>query len=756
MPEAFDLVVVGGGPAGSTLAGLVKKHDPAARVLLLEKAAFPRHHIGESLLPGMIPVLKELGVWERLNSAGFPRKFGVVFVWGNDRKPWDADFNNLNLEMLEKHGRLLDTEFSWQVRRSEYDAILLDHAKGLGVEVRHGWKALEPVEKDGTIVGVSIEGPDGRREELACRTLADCSGQNGFLAPLRRTRKWRDDLKNVAAYAYFKGAKWKFEYQGHPDKTKIFVCSVPEGWFWYIPLSRDEVSVGLVSKADYVKRKGVKDMRAFFFDALSRCREIAPLVKSAAVMKGQDPADPGKDFFTAGDWSFVNDRACGPGWVAAGDAAFFIDPLLSSGVMMAHLSGHRAAYTLLAARREKDPALSRLLWKDYDRFCKEVSESFLTLVQYWYAHDPNAERWWKEAKGALQKTSPLDLSDKMSFVAVAAGMTYTFERAYTQHSMVFGASGAQHSWQWEGTKHELRRWTRQILAIVETGFLKKGKRGPAVRLAEARVRWKAVPDAWVPRWTLPRTLSTAFVPVAGEGSLRPVTRLELRRGKKPTAADPRRLLPPSLALLARLLDGRRSVGELKRLLRARTELPSDLLDGQVFRFLKDLAVLGAIDFKKGARAGARARAESPFRDGESALREGRPAAAEPLLDKAVSAGRGGAWALALRGEARRHLGRLDDSLADLDAALAALERTSLLERAALEDRLRLLRAKARLAAGEHAAAKEDADAALKANARQSEALIVRAKARTQLKDLAGAKADLEAALAIEAGDKGQG
>jgi tetratricopeptide (TPR) repeat protein len=188
--------------------------------------------------------------------------------------------------------------------------------------------------------------------------------------------------------------------------------------------------------------------------------------------------------------------------------------------------------------------------------------------------------------------------------------------------------------------------------------------------------------------------------------------------------------------------------------RARTDLPADVIDGQVFRLLKDLAVLGALEFAKRPSGSAPAR-EDDFRRGEAALRRGDPAAAEPLLARAALRRRGGAWARALLGEARRHLGRPEAALADLDAAVAALPAEKL-ERAMLEDRLRLLRAKLHLARGDHAAARRDADAALASNARHSEALVVRAKAALALGDLARAKSDLEAAQAIESGRKGQG
>jgi flavin-dependent dehydrogenase len=778
MSKAWDLIVVGGGPAGSTLAGIVRKYDPKARVLVLEKTPFPRHHVGESLLPGSIPVLKELGVHAKIDAGGFPRKMGVVFVWGDDRKPWDADFNNLNLAMVEKYGRLLDTEFSWQVLRSKYDEILLDHAKELGAEVRFGWRAVSAIEEKGKVVGVVVE-KDGRKEELRCETLADCSGQTGFLGAQRGTRNFNEELKNVAGYAYYKGAKWKFEFQGHPDKTKIFVCSVPEGWFWYIPLSKDMVSVGLVSKVSFVK---TKNYRKYFFDALDRCAEIKPLLKTAKLMTDVDPHEPGKDFFSAGDWSYENERACGPGWLAAGDAAFFLDPLLSSGVMMAHLSGHRAAYTWLSARREKDAAIRKLLWSDYDRFCKEVAGAFKALVRFWYRHDPNARAWWSEARTAHGNRSPVDLDDKTAFVAVAAGLTYYFERAYTSQSLLFGSSGAEHSWQWEGTKLELKNWTRQILAIVETGFLKaQPKRDAKVRRAEKEVARKEIPDSWIPRRAKTIEEQTAFLPMSADGRLHPARRFRVvaREGidDGDDAANPRRILPRSFALALDLVDGKRSVGAIKRELSRRSALPGDVLEGQAFRLLKDLAVLGAIEWTEAAGE-PRPKAEpldawTHFRAGEQALRRGEPAAAEAELDAAIEMGAPGPWTYALRGEARRHLGNSAGSAEDLDEALrlcAAPPKTkgtrleamraefeAGVERAMLEDRVRLLRGKLRLVSGDAKGAREDADAALKLNPRQSEALVVRAKAAMALGDLQGAKTDLAAALQIEtAGQRHEG
>jgi flavin-dependent dehydrogenase len=779
-PETdYDLIIVGAGPAGTTMGTLVKKYNPGARVLLIEKSQFPRHHIGESLLPGMIPVLKEMGVFPKLSEAGFPRKIGAMFVWGKDRTQWDADFNNLNLEMIRKYGRMLDAEFSWQVLRSRYDQILLDHARECGVEVLMGWQAVKPIEEGAKICGLLAAGPDGERT-LRSRLVADCSGQNGFLSQVRQTRRYREDLRNVAGYAYFKGAKWKFKFTGLPDLSKIFVCSVPQGWFWYIPISKDVVSVGLVSKADYVKRRGVKDFKSFFFQSLKDCREIWPLLKDAQLEKGIDPAEPEREFFSVKDWSYESGQACGDGWLAAGDAAFFIDPLLSSGVMMAHLSGHRAAYTISTAWREEDPEVLRRLWNDYDRFCKEVTGSFLALVKYWYHHEPLAREWWGKANEALRADTPLDLSDRMSFTAVAAGITYYFERAYTSQTMTFGASGTEHTWQWEGTKLELKKWTRQILAIVDTGFMKgKSPKGRKVAAAQTEAARVSIPDHWVPSWSCECRRSVAFLPESGKGTLNPIMRVEFLTAKEPP--HPKRILPSSCLAVLDLVDGRRDVADIKRILYGCVLIPKDIIDAQVFRVLKDLSVLGVVTFTKSpkrrasANEGHASTAWSRFREGETALKNGDCPTAEADFSAAISGGLGGAWVHALRGEARRHLGRYADAKADLDKALSVLEgatqpvagagrleilmakSNAAIERAWIEDRIRILRGKLRLATGDPQGAREDAEEALRLNPRQSEALIVRAKAGMELKDFAAAQDDLKRAMAIEsAGRKEEG
>ena len=269
LSERVDLVVIGGGPAGD--AGLVKLHAPERRVILLEKAKGPRHHVGESLLPGLVPVLKELGVFAAVDAAGFPRKIGANYVWGKDREPWENDFNDVNVSVMLKRGALPEKiEYSWQVRRSVYDEILLKRAESLGVEVVRDAVADGILEEGERIAGVRWRGADGAPRETRAALVADCSGQNGFLSRFRRIREYNENLKNVAGYAYYKGAKWKYEFSGHPDKTKIFICSVAAGWFWYIPIDKGIVSIGLVSSVERLKELG-GDLEAIY------ARELAAM-----------------------------------------------------------------------------------------------------------------------------------------------------------------------------------------------------------------------------------------------------------------------------------------------------------------------------------------------------------------------------------------------------------------------------------------------------------------------------------------------
>lgn len=714
LPSSCDLLVVGAGPAGATVATLFKKYRPKARVVLVEKSAFPRHRIGESLLPASIPILRELGVHDKIDAAGFVRKVGVTFVWGKDRRPWDADFSAVKMAYWRKFGRKLDLELAWQVERSRYDEVLLKHAVSQGVEAFTRTAAVAPLFDGKAVCGAVLRGPDGKAVEVRARHTADCTGQAAFLSGVRGGRVFRKDLRNVAAYGYFRGARWKYRYSGHPDKSRIFVCSRPEGWFWFIPISRDLVSVGLVSKASDAAAAG--DRREFFFSALKRCREIWPLVRGARLERGMDAAQPERDFFTAADWSYSNRHTVGDGWIAAGDAAFFLDPLLSSGVLMAHLSGQRAAYTLLTADAESDPGVRRSARADHERFCREVASSFADLVGYWYAHDPNATAWRKVALAGLRRRSPYALGERNSFAAAAAGVDIQFEAGHLNRALG--------GW----TNRPDRLWT------VPTGD--RDNRVPLIFAARGagrrkeRARAEADPSrAYALRG--PARTSVVWMVVAGTGTLGPIRRVTFTG---PDGAVMHRMLPRALAAAARLFDGRRTLAEVEAAIAARAEIPAHAAAAQ-FRFLvADLLESGLL-VEAGAGAPRRPRVAGRLR-AELLLLSGDAAGAQRLLSSGALARDRRPWTLALRAEAARASGRVAEALKGFDRALAAAESAAGGAGAGTAGRL------------------ARADAELERGWIVAEILCLRADARLQARDRDGALADADRVSAAEPGHRG--
>src|SRR6266516_3449785 len=232
MRESTQILIIGGGPAGSTAAGLLAREG--FQVTLLERDRFPRYHIGESILPSCRPIFETLGVWDKIEAHGFQPKGGAYFQWGSEE--WEVVFNNMGD----------DTPNAWQVVRSEFDKILLDHAAELGVEVLEG-VSVRDIEFDGDRAVAAqwyeTKAPD-RRGRIAFDYVIDASGRGGVFATRHlKSRRFHDVFRNVAAWAYWKNAK----PLDRGPKGAIAVCSLPNGWFWAIPLHDGTVSIGLVT-----------------------------------------------------------------------------------------------------------------------------------------------------------------------------------------------------------------------------------------------------------------------------------------------------------------------------------------------------------------------------------------------------------------------------------------------------------------------------------------------------------------------------
>jgi FAD-dependent halogenase len=227
---SWDAIVIGGGPAGSGAATYLATHG--RRVLVLERERFPRAHIGESLLPGVLPYLDALGVRDAVERAGFERKEGQTFVWGVDRTPWEIDFRELDVH-----------PYAYFVDRARFDALLLGRAREAGAVVEEERAVTRVLFEKGRAVGVVSRGAGGERTDTG-RFIIDASGQSAIVARGADLRRVVRGLKNVAWWAYWEGAT---RLPGH-KRAHILTTSVPEGWIWVIPLG-NTTSVGVVTSA---------------------------------------------------------------------------------------------------------------------------------------------------------------------------------------------------------------------------------------------------------------------------------------------------------------------------------------------------------------------------------------------------------------------------------------------------------------------------------------------------------------------------
>ena len=367
----YDVAIVGGGPAGSTAATLLKKYAPELRVLVLEKEIFPRDHIGESMLPPICPILDEMGVWDAVEAAGFPIKIGASYTWGRNNDRWDFDFCPVEKWRDEPRpakfeGQRRQTAF--QVDRSSYDKILLEHSRDSGADVKQGVRVDEVLVSGDRIEGLELSSG----QTVEAQYYIDASGT---VALLRRALNVGIDptleLRNIAVWDYWTDAEWAVEIA--TGVTRIQIRSLPYGWIWFIPLGSNRTSIGLVCPAEYYKDAGLA-AEELYHKSLQRQPDIWKLLRNAK---------PEGRLTTCRDWSHLADRTVGENWFLCGEASGFADPILSAGMTLAHQSARDAAYTILELRRgELDPIWLR---QRYDEKNRGTIRQHIQFAQYWYA-----------------------------------------------------------------------------------------------------------------------------------------------------------------------------------------------------------------------------------------------------------------------------------------------------------------------------------------------------------------------------------
>ncbi|GAA4534941.1 tryptophan 7-halogenase [Amycolatopsis samaneae] len=402
--EEFDVAVVGGGPAGSTLATLVAMRGH--RVLLLEKETFPRYQIGESLLPSTVHgICHLLGVDGELADAGFPRKRGGTFRWGANPAPWNFAFS-VSSKVAGP------TSFAYQVERSKFDNILLENASRKGVDVRQNRTVTDVVAgEDGRVRGVRYTDADGTGHEVSARYVVDASGNTGRIHHrVGGERKYSDFFRSLALFGYFENGK----RLPAPNSGNILSVAFKHGWFWYIPLSDTLTSVGaVVRREDAAKVQG--DPETALRALIAECPLISEYLTGATrVTTGQYG-----QLRVRKDYSYHHTKFWRPGMALVGDAACFVDPVFSSGV-------HLATYSALLAARSINSVLAGTVGEQraFDefeaRYRREYGVFYEFLTSFYDMHIDEDSYFWSAKKVTRSSRPELE-----SFVELIAGISST-------------------------------------------------------------------------------------------------------------------------------------------------------------------------------------------------------------------------------------------------------------------------------------------------------------------------------------------
>lgn len=355
-----DVLIIGAGPAGTTTSALLA--EKGHRVLTLEREKFPRYHIGESLLPFTYQPLKRLGLIDRMKKSAFVKKYSVQFVSPSGRA-------SLPFYFFSRYDRETIAQ-TWQVLRSEFDQMLLDNARAKGADIREEITVKELLKEGQRVVGARAQTKDGKVTEFRAPITLDCTGKESFSAVRNNWRMKDPYLNKIAVWTYYKGA---VRDEGI-DEGATTVAYVPDkGWFWYIPQHNDMVSVGVVAEGKYLTRDGVKSPEAIFKREIEQNQWIKKHLASGTQV--------GNHFLTS-EYSY-HAKHCGTdGLLLVGDAFAFLDPVFSSGVMLALKSGVLAADAVHQAIVEQDYSPER--FSEYASFLRQGVENMRKLVYAFY------------------------------------------------------------------------------------------------------------------------------------------------------------------------------------------------------------------------------------------------------------------------------------------------------------------------------------------------------------------------------------
>jgi flavin-dependent dehydrogenase len=357
-----DVIVIGAGPAGATTAALLA--EKGRSVTVFEKKVLPRYHVGESLMPFCYFSLERLGLIERVNEIGFIKKHSVQFVNqdGGQSRPFYFFQHNDH-----------PSSTTWQVERIEFDQMIVDKARENGAEVHDGVRVRDVLRDDsGAVIGVSIVDAEGKVREVHAPITVDATGRDALVQSKNKWRKRDPKLNKIALWTYYKGG---MRDEGL-DAGATTVAYLPgKGWFWYIPLRGDIVSVGIVGERDYLFRDGREPAEIF-------AREIQ---ENVWIKRHLEDAEQFGEYWVTGEYSYRSEYCASDGVVLVGDAFAFLDPVFSSGVFLALKTGELAADAIDLALENGDYSAAQ--FDEYGEKTCEIVEAMRKLVYAFYDDD---------------------------------------------------------------------------------------------------------------------------------------------------------------------------------------------------------------------------------------------------------------------------------------------------------------------------------------------------------------------------------
>src|SRR5215470_749128 len=357
----FDVIVMGGGPAGSTVASILAREG--RRVVLFEKEQFPRHHIGESLMTDTYRTFERMGLLDKLKQSPFVRKYSVQFANSVGKESRPFYFFEANHH---------ESAVTWQVTRAVFDQMLIEHAEEQGATVYQKTQVKQVLFDGARAVGVEALMTDGSLQRFNAKVVVDATGQSAMLSNKFRWRMRDPKLKKAVLFSYFKGAQREPDLNG--GATLVLRTQVgSNGWFWYIPLEDDITSVGIVADPEYLVKGRGQDLAKIFHEEIEKCEPCRRRVE------GSERVDK---IYSILDYSYRSKHNSGDGFILIGDAYGFLDPIYSSGVLLALKMAELAADAIHDAFKHDDFSGERL--GQFQSKLDEGIESMRKLVYAFY------------------------------------------------------------------------------------------------------------------------------------------------------------------------------------------------------------------------------------------------------------------------------------------------------------------------------------------------------------------------------------